>query len=312
MELPTEDDLRWIVSYYAHLRAEHGEAIGTPELVEPTGEYFPDAFAPNPQGVATLIRRMLAYAPVADDVPIELAFAEGGESGGGCGTGGCGPGESKAGTAVAEAIERDGDGGGYRLVLPVRDVADPVILAASLARCVGGMVLGEAGEEIADDARLPAAEIAATFSGFGLLLLCGACVYSKSCGGLRAHQGTALDVSSSAVALALFLRLHEVKPQAARRYLETTQREAFDEAIRWVDSNARLMEALRVHPESLADGVFAIEPVKGFLSRVLGAQAGTLPEPIAAPMAKRKARSVEEERKLAETKALVEEALRAR
>ena len=107
MELPHEDDLRWIVSTYAHLRAEHGEAIGTPELVEPTGEYFPDAFAPSPQGVAALIRRMLAYAPVADDIAIELAFAEAGESGGGgCGTAGCGTGrggEAKAGP-VAEAL----------------------------------------------------------------------------------------------------------------------------------------------------------------------------------------------------------------
>ena len=66
MELPQEDDLRWIVSRYARLRAAHGEAIGTPELVEPTGEFFPDAFTPSPDGVAALMRRMLTYAPVSD------------------------------------------------------------------------------------------------------------------------------------------------------------------------------------------------------------------------------------------------------
>ncbi len=77
LQLPAEDDLRWIVSRYAHLRAAHGEAIGTPELVEPTGEYFPDAFAPSAEGVATLLKRMLTYSPLADDVRIELAFAEG-------------------------------------------------------------------------------------------------------------------------------------------------------------------------------------------------------------------------------------------
>jgi hypothetical protein len=311
MELPNEDDLRWIVSRYAHLRAEHGEAIGTPELVEPTGEFFPDAFAPSPQGVATLIRRMLTYAPVADDVPLELAFAEAEEGGGGgCGTGGCGTDGGKAGP-VGEALAA-ANGAGYRLIVPVRDVGDPVVLAASLARCLGGMVLGEAGEEVDDLERLAAAEMAATFSGFGLLLLCGACVYTKACGGLRAHQGTVLDVPSSAVALALFLRVHDKKPAAARRHLETTQREAFDEALRWVDARPHLLEALRVHPESLVDGVFPAEPATGFLSRVLGKQQATLPEPIAAPMARRKVRSEEEERKLAETKALVEEALRAR
>ena len=60
---------------------------------------------------------------------------------------------------------------------------------------------------------------------------------------------------SNAVALALFLRLHDVKPGAARRHLETTQREAFEEALRWVDSNTPIVEALGAHPESLADGV---------------------------------------------------------
>jgi len=172
------------------------------------------------------------------------------------------------------------------------------------------MVLGEAGEEIADVERLATAEIAATLSGFGLLLLNGACVYTKACGGLRAHQGTQLDVPSSALALALFLRVHDVKPAAARRHLETTQREAFDEALRWVDSNTAIVEALRVHPESLADGVFPVEPVKGLLSRLFGAKPAPLPE--MAPASKRKVRTPEEERTLAENRALVEEALRAR
>jgi hypothetical protein len=312
MELPHEDDLRWIVSRYAHLRAAHGEAIGTPELVEPTAEFFPDAFTPSAEGVATLIRRMLAYAPVSDDLPLELAFAEAEDGGGGgCGTGGCGTGEGRAGP-VAEA-RPIASANGYRLIVPVRDVADPVVLGAGLARCIGGIVLGEAGEEVGDAERLAVAEIAATLSGFGLLLLGGSCVYTKSCGGLRAHQATQLDVPSCAAALALFLRVHDLKPGSARGHLETTQREAFDEALRWVDSNPAIVDALRVHPESLADGVFTLEPVKGLFSRMFGAKpAPPLPEAVAAPVSKRKPRTEEEERRLAENRALVEEALRAR
>jgi hypothetical protein len=198
----------------------------------------------------------------------------------------------------------------YRLVVPVRDVGEPVVLAASLARCAGGLVLGEAGEEVIESERLAIAEMAATVSGLGLLLLCGSCVYTKSCGGLRAHQGTALDVTSSAVALALFLRVHDVKPAIARRHLQTTQREAFDEALRWVDSNARIVGALRMHPESLADGVFAIEPVKGLLGRMFGTRGAGGPVAIAS-VTPRRARSEEEEKRLAENRALVEEALRA-
>ena len=87
----------------------------------------------------------------------------------------------------------------------MRDVGDPVLLAASLARSAGHVVLGEAGEDDASDGAL--AEIAATACGFGLLLLQrGVCVYTKSCGGLRAHQGTHLTLVSTAVTLGLFAR----------------------------------------------------------------------------------------------------------
>jgi hypothetical protein len=308
MDLPHEDDLRWIVATYARLRAAHGDDIGAPDLVEPTGEFFPDAFTPSPQGVGAMVRRMLGYAPVSEDLPLELAFreaeAEGG--GGGCGSGGCAT-PGGVGTP-AEALRR-GDDAGYRLVVPVRDVADPIVLGAGLARCVGGVVLGEAGEDVNEAERLATAEIAATLCGFGLLLLSGACVYTKSCGGLRAHQATALDVPSSALALALFLRVHDVKPSVARRHLETTQREAFDEALAWVDSNGAIVASLRAHPESLSDGVFPIAPVKGILGRLFATKPAQLPERIAAPPPRRM-RSEAEERRLAEDRALVEEALR--
>jgi hypothetical protein len=313
MELPPEDDIRWIVSRYAHLRAEHGEAVGVPDLIEPTGDFFPDAFAPSAEGVSVLLKRLLSYAPLGGEIPIELAFAEGEGGGGSCGTGGCGTGggeSEKAGT-VAEALPHS-QGEGYRLVLPVRDVGDPVLLATSLARCVGGMVLGEAGEDVSERERLTTAEIAATaLCGFGLLQLCGACVYTKSCGGLRAHQGTRLDVASSALALALFVRVHDVKPGNARKHLETTQREALDEALRWVDSNAKIVGALRAHPESLADGVFAIEETKGIFGRLFGAKPAASAEEIVAPVVvKKRVRTEAEERALAENKRLVEEALR--
>jgi hypothetical protein len=305
MALPHDENLRWIVSEYAHLRAAHGEAIGVPSLVEPTGDYFPDAFSPSAEGVATFLKRMLSYSPVPDGVAIELAFLESDASaGGGCASGACGT-ASGATSAGAEAEPRDE---GYRLRIPVRDVGDAAILGASLARCVGGMILGEAGEDVTDGERFARAEVAATLSGFGVLLLTGACVYTKSCGGLRAHQATALDVPSSAVALALFLRLHGAKPGLARRHLETTQREAFDEALAWVDARPKLVEALRLHPESLRDGVFPLEEARGVFARLFGSRSAE-PE-IVAPAKPRRVRTVEEEQKLAEDRAIVEAALR--
>ncbi|HEY2514181.1 MAG TPA: hypothetical protein VGI39_25115 [Polyangiaceae bacterium] len=313
MDLPPLDDLRWIVSQYAQLRAAHGEAIGTPELVEPTGEFFPDAFTPSPEGVAGLLKRLLTYAPVSEHLGWELGFVEAeGGGGGGCSSGACGTGGG-GGALIGEAVPHP-QGEGYRVQVAVRDVGDPVVLTASLARCVGGMILGEAGEELSGvvEERFATSEIAATLSGFGLLLLNGACVYTKSCGGLRAHQSTRLDVPSCAVALALFLRVHDVKPGLARRHLETTQAEAFDEALRWVDSKPALLEALQTHPESLTSGDFPVEESKGLFGRLFGARKATSPELSPPPAVTRRARSPEEERRLAETKAMVEEALRAR
>jgi hypothetical protein len=188
-----------------------------------------------------------------------------------------------------------------------------VTLTTSLARSVGGVVLGEAGEPgdaMARDDRGLLAEIAASACGFGLLLTSGACVYTKSCGGLRAHQATHLPVGSHAALLALFCRVHDVKPGVARAHLETTQTELFDEAVRWADSNPALLEALALHPESLVDGVFPIEQTKGLLARLFGAKPTRALEPAPAPAAKR-ARTPEQERRLAEAKAMVDAALGA-
>ena len=74
MDLPSEDALRWIVQAYARLRAAHGDAIGMPELVHPTATYLPNEFRGDAPGVARLLRRMMTYAPIADDLHIELAI----------------------------------------------------------------------------------------------------------------------------------------------------------------------------------------------------------------------------------------------
>jgi hypothetical protein len=314
MELPSEETLRWIVARYAHLRAAHGAAIGTPQLLEPTGEFFPDVFSATPEGVATLFRRTLSYAPVADDLDFELAFAapEEKDGGGGCSSGACSPGEKEGGLALGNAFELDD--GGYRVVVRVTDVGNPLLLTSSLARSAGSVVLFEAGEELADGEQGALSEIAATAIGYGAILLSGACVYMKSCGGLRAQVGTHLDVSELSVALALFLRVHGLKPGAARAHLETTQREAFDEALRWVDSNPALVAALQAHPETLTDGIFELSEAKGILGRLFAKKAVVAP-PTAAELRSSRApstRSEAERARLAEMKALVEESLRAR
>ena len=312
MDLPHEDSLRFLVARYAHLRAAHGGALGEPLLLEPSGRHFPDEFTGDMPSVARLLNRMIAYAPLAEDLPIDLAAAPSDEeqAGGGCGTGGCGTKGDSTTPKLGRVVELDDR---YRVELAKPELGHPVLLAAALARSVGALVLAEAGEEVEEGELGAMSEIAATASGFGLLLIGGSALYAKACGGLRMHRVTHLSVNELAVLLALFVKVHDKKPASARKNLETTQSESFDEAMRWVDSNEALVARLRALPESLEGGAFAIEPTKSLLGRWFQKKSEA-DAPIgfdaASVRAPRAPRSEAEQRRLAEAKALVEEALR--
>jgi hypothetical protein len=124
-------------------------------------------------------------------------------------------------------------------------------------------VLLEAGEDVdpGED------EIAGVACGFGVLLASGASVWAKSCGGLRMAQATTLSVEEACVALALFVGIHDAKVSDARAHLGATQREAFDLALAWVESNPLLLETLRDRPALLETGLFDLEPVRGLVGR---------------------------------------------
>ncbi len=306
MDLPNEDSLRWIVRTYARLRAAHGEALGTPVLVQPTGEFFPDPFLRDAPSVERLLRRTMSYSPLAEDLGVELAFLapEGDDHAGGCGSAACGTsggGGAKAHPAVQELDDH------YRVFVAVTDVGNPEVLTASLARAVGALVLHEAGED-AEDAAGPEAEIAAVACGLGVLVACGAAVWAKSCGGLRMAQATVLSVEEATVALALFAAVHGVKASTAQSKLGATQREAFDHAVAWTESNPALVEALRDRPEVLEAGLFQMEPVRGLLGRWLHKRNvdKELRAPVSAPAAPI---SEDKRRRLEEARALVEEVM---
>ncbi len=312
--IPSDDAIRTIVAHTARLREGWGDVLAEADLVEPTGEYFPDPFALDPESVDRLMRRMMTYAPLGTDLQVALAFVEpdaSGEAkaGGGCGGGACGTGGEKGAATIlgGGAVETEE---GYAVPLATTDVGDPTVLTTSLARSMGRLVLHECDEAV--DARDEAAlaELTAIACGFGVLLLAGACVYKKGCGGMKMHQATVLSVDEVAFATALFLRMNEEKPGRARRHLEVTQREAFDEALAWVDAQPKLVAGLRERPESLTDGVFVLEEKKGLLSRLFDRKKAD-EDLEALPVSKRPAvvRSEDERRRLAETRALVEEAL---
>lgn len=304
----SRDSLQSLVAHLAHLRAEYGDALADPDLVEPNGTYFPDEFAVDPKGIARLMERMATYAPLSSDLDLEIAFvdAESEEGGGGCGSGSCSPGEGAKQTVNNPgAVETET---GYALVLNVAEVSEPTLLTSALARGLGRVVLFEAGEDVDPRDEGALAELTAVASGLGVLLLNGACVYKKGCGGMRRHQGTFLGIEELSLAVALFVRVANKKPATVRRHLPVTQREAFDEALAWVDGQPKLVQTLVDHPERLTDGIFELEGKKGFFSKLFGRSNDddAMPEHVTVKI---KPRSEEELRRRAEAKALVEEAL---
>lgn len=310
----SDDALQTIVAHTARLREGWGDVLADADLVEPTGEYFPDAFALEPESVDRLMRRMMTYAPLAADLEVALAFVEpdtSGEAkgGGGCSSGACGPGGEKGATPIhgGGAVETED---GYAVPLATTDVGDPTVLTTSLARSMGRLVLHECDEQVDPRDEAALAELTAIACGFGVLLLAGACVYKKGCGGMKMHQATVLSLEEVALATALFVRMNEEKPSRVRRHLEVTQREAFDAVLAWVDTQPKLVAQLRDRPESLTDGVFVLEEKKGLFSRLFDRKKDA-DDLEALPVSKRPpvVRSEDELRRLAETRALVEEAL---
>jgi hypothetical protein len=302
MDLPSDEALRWIVRTYARLRAAHGEALGDPTLVQPTGKFFPDEFRLDAASVERLLRRIIGYSPVSDDIGIELAFVEPeADHAGGCGSLACG---TAGGRGARGGVQELPDG--YRVVLAATDVGNPDVLTTALARSVGALALLEAGEE-ADPAE---AEIVGVACGFGVLLANGAAVWAKSCGGLRMARATVLSVEELSVALALFAAVHETRPSEARSSLGATQREAFASAEAWVESNPLLVETLRDRPALLEAGVFDIEPVRGIVGRWLHRRkvAEAMRAPASAGASKVPV-SDERRRRLEEARALVDEVL---
>jgi hypothetical protein len=304
-----------LLAQYAEFRSRHRDVLDASDLVEPTGKFFPDAFEASPEGILTLFRRALTYAPVSESVDVQFTFlqaeSEGG-GGGGCSSGGCGTGGGAI-TPELSGVVSEMDGAGYMVPLAVAAVGDPQLLTAHLARAVGGIVLLESGEEPSPAEFAARSELVAVSCGFGVILMNGAAVFRKGCGGLKAHHGTVLGLSELAFATALFCKLHQIKPGTARKHMPVTQAEAFDEAWAWVDSNDVVVQQLREAPELVLGGHVALEPTKGFFSRFLSKFLGskdTVPAFAPSPKVAPRELTEEQRKRRAEARALVEEALR--
>lgn len=243
MQLPPEARVVGLAASFANLCGRLRDECAEPKLVLPNGAFFPDAFDPSARGVQRLLTRMQAHAGMTD-VPIEVVVhdAETGTSEGGCSSGACAP---RPSTAELQRLELEGDN--WLLHLQRPEIGHAVGLTTLLARCLGGVLL----EDVRREGEPPLAgksewvELAAMRLGFGVLLLEGAYVYSKSCGGPQINTLTTLDVADLSVVLALYARAFDLPLRAAYSLLSTTQHSALVEAEALVRANAWLAEWVR-------------------------------------------------------------------
>jgi hypothetical protein len=305
MDLPSEDALRWVVRSYAEVRNALGTAAGACRLVQPDGEFFPDDFHHDGPSLKRLLDRMAGYALVGDHVELDIGLLDD-EGDASCGAGSsCGCGVDSGAGERGGRIEASP--GLYRVWLQAHEVGRAETLTTVFARAVGAVVLHESGAAVDQGS----SEIAAVACGFGVLLLNGAAIWGKSCGGLRMKRATVLAVEQLAVAQALFTALHGIRTSAVRKHLGTTQRAAFDVAHDWAESNPMLVEALRDRPAVLESGVFELEPIRGpvgrwLYKRRLQRELRTVPEPHP-----RATMTEDQRRRLVEARALVDEVLGA-
>ncbi|CAN5662946.1 hypothetical protein BH09MYX1_BH09MYX1_58370 [soil metagenome] len=284
MDLPRDESLKFLISRYAGLLARHGDAFEGVELVTPSNEHFPDAFERDAESVLRLVQRMASYAPLDDELDLEIGFFEPDDVGGGksCSSGACSPSDNaKVRVDGVEPTKL-----GYRIPINVADTGHPTTLTTALARSVGAMVLEEAEEKYSKKDLGAMSEIAAAACGLGPLLFAGSHLYRKGCSGANVQVGTALDVSETAVMVALTCAVNRWKTRAVRTHLAPTQAELFDEAVAWVDSNDHLVDMLRTTPEALEDGTMDLRPVRSFFGRLFGKKKESATELTAPPSLK--------------------------
>ena len=259
-------------------------------MVLPDSRFFPDVFRPEQRGVRKLVSRMQKHAGM-HDIPVRprLIQLEGATDPCGCGSGSCstrsdakhaasgGGGSSCCGgshpvVAGEEFVRLIDEGEAWRLQIPDVEVTNPVVLTCNVARALGHVFMLETQEEgePIDQPLEVTGELTAVALGFGVLLLEGSYIYSKSCGGPRIARVTLMGPAELGLATALFVVVGDHSARDARKALGATQREAFGEAMTWCDSNRALIDTLRKAPKRLAEGKFEFNESKPLLTRLLG------------------------------------------
>lgn len=270
MELPDDRTLFDLVQRYASLIERFGADIGHRPMVLPNGSFFPDTFSGDPASVGRLLRRMQTHAGMSD-IPLRVGLLDTDASDEACGSGGCGscsPPSVASGSHAARLVDL---GDSWQVNVAEAELRHPVALTAALARSLGHVFLLEetsAARPIEEPLEVTV-ELTTVALGLGSLLLSGAYLYQKSCGGPNVACLTTLGLSELSIAFALFAAHGGHSLRKARGELEVTQREQLREAETWILSNPRVSKLLASDPLRLALGDFELSAPKSWALRLL-------------------------------------------
>lgn len=308
MLLPSEQVVRSVIQSTAALKDRLHTELGHRPLVLPNGKFFPDKFSADEPSVAQLMRRIQEHAGMTD-VPIQTRIL-GGEAtksskhacNGDCGGKGCkdcdgschdtkstsaSTSSCSTGCGSSCGVPQDmlGDqprlvdlGESWRVHVPANELRNPLVLTTNLARAAGYILLVETqspGRPLPQNAEA-IADLVSTLLGFGGLLLGGAHIYSKSCGGPQIRRITALGCGELAIATVLFASSegHDLRPLS--KELEVTQKTALSEAAQWLKERPAIMQRFASDPASLGRGEIPTAIAReGFLSKLFGKRTPT-------------------------------------
>ncbi len=266
--LPSESRMRWILGKAAHLFEGGAEPVAG--LILPTERFFPDRFDGGRGSVKKLLRRVAEHAGL-DDLAIELTVIqpEGDAGGGSCSSGSCSTGPAPQ-ARFARVTNQDDDG--YAINIAPGEVGHATMLTTALVRGMTHIFLMEAQlyDGLERNEYEPCVDLAGTLLGFGPLLCNGSYMYHKGCGGVQVRKATVMPVEELALATAIFCKLHQQSPRLARPHLDPTPRAHFDEALRWAQANASVIQLIRSDPAAVRAESYALAEARSWISRLLG------------------------------------------
>ncbi len=269
----SEEQARWVFKRSATLTSRGAEPVG--RLVLPNATFFPDVFDGTPKSVLALFSRMKEHAGL-DFIETELSLVDPEEgSVTSCSSGGC----SSPGLGVAKLqrlVERQD--GSYSVQLGTTEVRNPTVLTTMMARTLGALFIAEAnlGNLFARTEIDAASDLAAVHLGLGVLIMNGAAIEMKGCGGMKVHAATSLSAGEAALALAIQIELARIARatdesiRIVSKHLGTASGDAFRPAVGFVEANIDVVESIAKSPANVEGDHFTLRESKSWLVRALG------------------------------------------